>query len=79
MTPDDHGSTSCSLELASGQTVRFRYRNWRGVVAVRSARVLRLIYGATEWHPEPQWLLEAVDLDKDEVRLFALADMVPSR
>lgn len=61
-----------------GQTIRFEYRNWQGVVATRRARVISLVYGVTEWHPEPQWLLEAVDLEKDLVRLFALQHMKPA-
>ncbi len=60
-----------------GQTIIFGYRNWQGKIGVRTARVIRLTYGATEWHPEPQWLLEAFDIEKNAVRAFALRDMVP--
>jgi hypothetical protein len=31
------------------------------------SRVIGLVYGATEWHPEPQWLLQAFDLEKNAV------------
>ena len=61
-----------------GQIIRFGYRNWHGKVGTRTARAIRLTYGATEWHPEPQWLLEALDIEKNDVRLFALRDMVPA-
>ena len=32
-----------------------------------------LRFGSTQWHPEPQWLLQAWDVDKDAERDFALA------
>jgi hypothetical protein len=65
------------MALAPGQVLKFRYKNWQGIVADRKARFEALVYGSTEWHPKPQWLVKAVDLDKGEVRLFALQDMVP--
>jgi hypothetical protein len=54
-----------------------RYRNWQGIVADRTARFEALLYSSTEWHRTPQWLIKAIDLDKGEVRLFALQDIVP--
>ena len=67
-----------AVRFQPGQTIRFVYRNWQGVVAIRTARVMSLVYGSTEWHPEPQWLLQAVDLEKGAVRLFAIGDMRPA-
>jgi hypothetical protein len=69
---------SMALQFQPGQTIRFVYRNWRGVVATRTAQIISLSYGVTEWHPEPQWLLQALDLEKNAVRLFALRDMTPA-
>lgn len=63
------------LALEAGQRLAFGYRNWRGKVAERRAEVLGIKWGATSWHPEPGWLLRALDLDKGEERLFAMADM----
>lgn len=51
-----------------------RYVNWRGVEAIRRIRPLGLSFGSTEWHPEPQWLLTAVDLNSGMGRQFALKD-----
>jgi hypothetical protein len=34
-------------------------------------------FGSTQWHPEPQWFLNARDLEKREYRDFALKDMRP--
>lgn len=53
----------------------FTYRNWRGEVATRRAIPQHVYFGATEWHPEPQWLMRAFDVDKGEVRDFAMRDM----
>lgn len=64
-------------EFAPGQTIRFRYRNWQGSTTIRTAQVIRITFGSTEWHQEPQWLLEARDLDKNVLRVFALHDMSP--
>jgi hypothetical protein len=57
----------------------FDYTNWRGETGTRRAIPLRIYHGATEWHPEPQWLLEARDVDKDAVRAFAIKDMRPAQ
>lgn len=58
-----------------GVSLRFGYTNWRGEYAERNAVPLRVYFGSTEWHPEPQWLMEAYDRDKKEKRVFALKDM----
>lgn len=54
------------------------YKNYRGETAVRKISPLRLMYGATEWHPEPGWLMEAMDEDKGQLRSFAMTDMIPA-
>jgi predicted DNA-binding transcriptional regulator YafY len=61
---------------AEAQAVRIRYRNYRGETAVRHIKPCHIRFGATSWHPEPQWLLEAIDLDKGAERSFALADIL---
>lgn len=50
------------------------YTNWRGETSLRRLRPIGIWFGATEWHPEPQWLLKAWDEDKGAERDFALAD-----
>jgi len=59
-----------------GEVIEFTYRNWRGKVRRRRVRVVEEWHGATEYHPEPQRLLKAVDLDEDAERDFAIADIV---
>lgn len=58
------------------EIVRILYRNYRGETAIRTVRPSRIWFGATSWHPEPQWLMEAVDLEKDAERSFALRDIL---
>lgn len=58
--------------------VTVTYTNYRGETATRKIQPSRLFWGSTEWHPEPQWLLEAWDFGKSAVRVFALKDMEPA-
>ena len=64
------------LPGAATEPLRFIYRNWRGDVAERAVRPLRIWFGSTEWHPKPQWLLRAIDLDKGAERDFAIGEIV---
>lgn len=50
------------------------YRNYRGEEAVRQIVPRRVWFGSTEHHPEPQWLLDAFDLEKQADRTFAMRD-----
>jgi hypothetical protein len=36
-------------------------------------RPIRIWFGASSWRREPQWLMEAFDVDKKATRDFALA------
>lgn len=58
------------------EALTFDYINYRGERSTRRVIPDRVWFGSTSWHPEPQWLLSAVDLDKDSAqRDFALVDM----
>jgi hypothetical protein len=63
------------MGLEAGDRIRFNYINWRGERGVRRAEVIRIYKGSTKYHPEVQYLMEAIDLDKKEIRVFALKDM----
>lgn len=52
----------------------FGYANHRGKYAVRTVEPLKVWFGSTEWHPEPQWFLQAIDIEKNAARDFALKD-----
>jgi predicted DNA-binding transcriptional regulator YafY len=62
--------------VLAGREIRIRYRNWRGELSLRRIVPDHIWFGATEWHPEHQWLLDALDLDKGERRSFAILDIV---
>ena len=54
----------------------FRYTNWRGETATRTVLPHKIWFGSTEWHPEEQWFLTGEDVEKGEIRDFALVDIV---
>ncbi|WP_342629782.1 hypothetical protein AAC691_08925 [Nguyenibacter vanlangensis] len=74
---DQSRKHALEIPIIPGQIVKFRYKNWQGIVAERTAEFEALLFTSNEWHRTPQWLVKAIDLDKGEVRLFALRDMVP--
>ena len=51
------------------------YTNYRGETAVRRIRPIRIEVSSSEWHPKEQLVLVALDLDKNEERNFAVADI----
>jgi predicted DNA-binding transcriptional regulator YafY len=57
------------------QRVAFTYTNWKGITKQRRAIFFRMFIGANEYHPEPQWLMEGHDLDKEEIRTYSLKDI----
>jgi predicted DNA-binding transcriptional regulator YafY len=57
------------------QVVTIDYENWRGKRRLRRIEPLRIVFANSEWHPESQWLLEAVDVEKGETREFAMKDI----
>jgi hypothetical protein len=52
------------------------YRNWKGEVGERVIIPRRLWFGSTQWHPEPQWLLDAEDVSKGVARSFSTKDFL---
>jgi hypothetical protein len=61
---------------ADGDTVvEIDYTNHRGVRAMRRIRPLEFHFGTSPYHPEPQFLIEAIDLDKGGHRTFAAKDV----
>jgi hypothetical protein len=53
----------------------FAYTNHRGENGIRVVRPLRLWWGTTEWHPDPQWLLDVWDFQKRATRTYALSEV----
>jgi predicted DNA-binding transcriptional regulator YafY len=61
--------------MTSEKAVRILYTNYRGETALRKILPIRVHFGETRWHPEPQWLLDAMDVEKGEERSFAMKDI----
>lgn len=57
------------------EEVMIDYTNWRGVRSHRRIRPIRIAYENSEWHPETQWILHAVDIEKNLAREFAIKDI----
>ena len=62
----------------AGGPVTLAYTNYRGERRDRRILPRTIYFGATEWYPEPQWILCAWDVDKGAVRDFALAGFAPA-
>jgi hypothetical protein len=61
----------------TNKEVLIDYTNYRGVRSVRGIRPTgRVVFESNEWHPEPQWLLYAIDLGRNnEIRTFAMKNI----
>ncbi|WP_262527790.1 hypothetical protein [Agrobacterium tumefaciens] len=71
------GTRSKSPSPKPVEPLALPYKNWRGEISTRKILPIRLEFSATEWHPEPQWLLIAIDVEKNVERSFALKDFNP--
>jgi len=60
--------------MSSPAQIRFSYVNYRDEHSMRCATPMRFWFGATEYHPDPQWIMTAFDHGKKQDRDFALAD-----
>jgi predicted DNA-binding transcriptional regulator YafY len=58
--------------------LKFIYKNWKGEISERriDQHSINIYYGEVEWHEGEQWLMEAIDLDKDDYRTFAVRDII---
>ena len=52
--------------------VSILYTNWRGETRWRQVIPRGIVFAATQWHPEDQWLLEATEPGSEQVKHFAL-------
>lgn len=59
--------------LGPARLVIIDYTNWRGERAKRLIHPIRLEFDSNEWHPVPQWLLFAYDIERAAYRVFAMA------
>lgn len=57
------------------QEVVIDYTNWRGERSLRTIRPVKMFFGLNEFHPGEQWLLHAIDVEKNADRVFAMKDI----
>jgi len=57
------------------QTVGIFYKNWKGETRWRRVVPQIIWFGASPYHPAQQWFMKALDLEKQEVRDFAMRDI----
>ena len=57
------------------EAVRIDYTNYKGERRHRTILPSRIDFRSTYWHPKPQWLLMAFDVDKQVWRSFAIKDI----
>lgn len=55
--------------------VEILYTNWKGETRLRKIIPISIEFKATEWHKEEQWILNALDVEKNEDRGFAIKDI----
>ena len=58
------------------KSIKVKYKNWQGKVGVRTIIPEKLWYGSTNYHKEDQWLLDVWDCDKEELRTYAMQDII---
>lgn len=63
--------------MPMGVGVTVMYTNWKGEKRQRQIVPINLWYGSTEFHEEPQMLLQALDKEKNQLRDFAVKDIEP--
>lgn len=70
VTPVQEAAANVIPKKTDGDII-LDYTNWRGVRSKRRVLPVGIMFGVTEWHPEPQWLLVAFDYDKQAERSFS--------
>lgn len=63
------------IMIRPGKRIAFTYKNYRGEMSHRTVTIIGVDYGATEWRPEPGFLMSALDEKKAQERKFAMCDM----
>ena len=51
------------------------YTNWKNETRYRLIKPISIEFKSTEWHKEKQWILNAVDIEKNAIRNFAMRDI----
>ena len=55
--------------------IQILYKNWKGETKLRNILPLSIEFKSTNWHKDAQWILNAIDIEKNEERGFAIKDI----
>lgn len=56
--------------------LEFDYLNWKGNTVHRRVQVQgQVYYGISEYYPEPTWLVNGTDLDRNVARTYKMSNM----
>jgi predicted DNA-binding transcriptional regulator YafY len=61
--------------MVDRKEVNIDYTDYKGVRSLRRILPVRLDYGKNQWHKENQYMIVALDLDRDEIRTFSIKDI----
>lgn len=53
------------------RAVQIDYTNWQGQRAIRTIIPKYIVFDSNQYHPKPQWLVMAIDVESGTVRSFA--------
>lgn len=59
----------------NNKQIQILYTNWKNETRERIILPIRIEFKSTTWHQEEQWILVALDLEKNEERSFAIKDI----
>lgn len=59
-------------EFNPKKNLLFEYKNWKGEIGIRKVAPDSIWFGSTDYHKDEQWLLNGLDIDKQEYRDFAI-------
>ena len=57
------------------KTLKFEYKNYKGSSKIREVQPKGITFGLTPHITEPEWLLQATDLEKNEEQFFVLKNI----
>lgn len=63
------------INVAMNCKVNIDYTNYRGERGKRVIVPHNIWHGTTDYHPVPQWLMTAWDIEKKALRVFAMCDI----
>lgn len=63
-------------ERVDKNPIAFKYKNWKDKISNRTVIPIDIWYGVSDFHDGEQWFLKAYDYDKEDIRNFAIKDIL---